>query len=101
MSHGGKGDDRRPEGQKGAYARGFADVDWTARLRDAALHLVVDGLHAHGVTTAVEVKHCGGDEWAIDFPLLELHVGGMVSERRTLIDLASVAVQRATEALAP
>lgn len=34
--HGGKGDDRRPEAERGAYARGFDAIDLTARDRSAA-----------------------------------------------------------------
>lgn len=33
--HGGKGDDRRPEAERGAYGRGFDAIDWTARDRSA------------------------------------------------------------------
>lgn len=32
---GGKGDDRRPEAEPGAYARGFDAIDWAAREREA------------------------------------------------------------------
>ena len=35
-THGGKGDDRRPEGTPGAYGRGFDGIDWTAREREAS-----------------------------------------------------------------
>ena len=35
MSDGGKGDDRRPEGQKGAYTSNYPGIDWNARAREA------------------------------------------------------------------
>lgn len=30
----GKGDDRRPESERGAYGRGFDAIDWDARERE-------------------------------------------------------------------
>lgn len=40
----GKGDDRRPEAIRGAYAKGFEGIDWTARAREqAATDLVTTG----------------------------------------------------------
>lgn len=45
-THGGKGDDRRPETIPGAYAHGFDAIDWTARDRDAVAHRDVPDIPA-------------------------------------------------------